>query len=205
VSLVLLLARAAAQEPPADAAATEEGAGWGGRASLSYYYLPHDSDFLVAIGAADHGALHLEARYGYEDRRTASFFAGWNLGFGEAVRLDLVPMIGAAVGRTGGILPALELTLAWGPLEYYVEAEVLVDLADTSSSYFYAWSELSVAPVPWARVGVALQRTRVVHTGREITPGVLLGFSVWRLDLTAYWFDPGADGQYAVVSAGVSF
>ncbi len=62
-----------------------------------------------------------------------------------------------------------------------------------------------MAPVEWLRAGVVIERTRVIHTPREVTPGLLVGFSVWRLDLTGYWFAPGADGQYAAVSAGVRF
>jgi hypothetical protein len=188
-----------------EAAASDEAESWKGRASLSAYFLSVGSDLLVPVGAADHGALHLEARYGYEDRQTASFFAGWNLALGGAVEVELVPMLGGAVGRTNGLVPALELTLSWGPLQYYLEAEVLIDLASVSSSHYYGWSELSWAPVEWMRTGLVLQRTRLMNTGREVNPGLLIGFSVWKLDLTGYWFEPGGHGQYVVVSAGVRF
>ena len=203
--LLTLLVRAAAARAEEAAAASDETSNWKGRASLSAYFVTNGSDYLVAVGAADHGALHLEARYGYEDRRTASFFAGWNLALGGAVEVEVVPMLGVAVGRTNGLVPALELTLSWGPLQYYLEAEVLIDLASVSSSYYYGWSELSAAPVEWMRAGIVLQRTRLVNTGREVTPGLLIGFSVWKLDLTGYWFEPGGKGQYVVVSAGVRF
>jgi hypothetical protein len=201
--LLTLIVRAAAARAEEAATASDEKVNWKGRGSLSAYFVPDGSDFLVAVGAADHGALHLEARYGYEDRRTASFFAGWNLAFGGAVEMEVVPMFGVAVGQTNGLVPALELTLSWGPLQYYLEAEVLIDLASVSSSYYYGWSELSAAPVEWMRAGIAIQRTRLVSTGREVSLGPLIGFSVWKIDLTAYWFDPGGSGQYVVVSAGV--
>ncbi len=126
---------AASQE---SAAPEEEAATWEGRASLSWYFLPDDADYLIATGAADRGALHLEARYGYEDRRTVSLFAGWNLGFGDELEVTVVPMLGAVVGRTNGMAPALELTLAWGPLEYYLETEYVIDFASTDASYLYA-------------------------------------------------------------------
>jgi len=35
--------------------------------------------------------------------------------------------------------------------------------------------------------------------------GPLLGFSVWKLDLTAYWFQPGGIDQFFVASIGVTF
>jgi hypothetical protein len=203
--LLTLFVRSTAARAEEAAPASAETASWKGRVSLSAYFFPDASDYLVAVGAADHGALHLEARYGYEDRRTASFFAGWNLALGGAVEVEVVPMLGAAVGRTNGLVPALELTLSWGPLQYYLEAEVLVDLASVSSSYYYGWSELSLALVEWMRAGIAIQRTRLVNAGREVTPGLLIGFSPWKLDLTGYWFEPGGSGQYVVVSAGVRF
>jgi hypothetical protein len=203
--LLTLIVRATAARAEEAAAPPAETASWKGRGSLSAYFVPDGSDFLVAVGAADHGALHIEARYGYEDRQTASFFAGWNLALGGAVEVEVVPMLGAAVGRTNGLVPALELTLSWGPLQYYLEAEVLIDLASASSSHYYGWSELSLSLVEWVRAGIAIQRTRIVNAGREVTPGLLIGFSVWKLDLTGYWFDPGGNGHYAVVSAGVRF
>jgi hypothetical protein len=203
--LFTLMVRAAAARAAEAGAASNGTASWNGRGSLSAYLFPNGSDYLVAVGAADHGALHLEARYGYEDRRTASFFAGRNLAFGGAVEVQVVPMLGAAVGRRNGLVPALELTLSWGPLQYYLEAEFLIDLASLSSSYYYGWSELSGAPVAWMRAGIVIQRTHLVNTRREVTPGLLIGFSVWKLDLTGYWFEPGGNGQYVVVSTGVRF
>jgi hypothetical protein len=193
----------------APAPASEAAPPWTGRASASLYFLPHDTDYVLFTGAADRGPLHLEARYNYEDRRTLSLWAGWNWSTGKAVELTVVPMLGAVLGTTNGIAPGLELTLEWGPLTWYVETEVVVDLGNTDASYFYSWSELS-AKVPEGRLeslrgGVVIQRTRAFQQPRDVTPGLLVGYTVGRFELNAYWFWPGGDGQYAALSAGTQF
>jgi len=181
------------------------GSGWSGRASASWYFLPGQPDYVLPTAAADRGPLHLEGRYNYENRETGSFFVGWNLELGDELVLQLVPMLGGVVGKTSGVAPGLELTLGWGPLEYYLETEIVFDLGSSSSSYFYAWSQLAGSPAEWLHAGVVLQRTRVIRTQREVSPGLFVGVSALRLELTFYLFNPGADGQYAALSAGVHF
>jgi hypothetical protein len=79
------------------------------------------------------------------------------------------------------------------------------DLEDSDSHYFYRWSELSFWPSEWLRAGVVTQRTRVYQTERDVQRGLLLGLALDRLDATAYFFNPGADDHFTVVSLGVSF
>jgi len=176
---------------------------WG--PSVLLYVLRDEADFLQPTLTADRGPLHLEARYNYEDRETGSAFVGWNLSFGEELKLGLTPMLGGVFGRTNGIALALTLTLEWGPLALWTQSEYVFDLGDSSASYFYAWSELSVSPVEWLRAGLALQRTRVVETPLEVQWGPLLGFSVWKLTATAYLFAPGQESQYVVLAVAGSF
>jgi hypothetical protein len=173
--------------------------------SGALYVLPDEENFLQPTLRADHGRLHLETRYNYEDRGSLSFFAGANFEFGEKVTLTLTPMLGGLVGQTDGIIPALEAGLGFGRFEAYAEAEYVFDLDDSSSNYFYMWSELSVWATEWLRAGVVTQRTRVYQTERDIQRGLLLGFSWKSLDGSVYLFNPGDDDHFTVVSLGVSF
>ncbi len=195
--------RPSAQEPAASAAAAAPS--WSFDVSGALYVLPGEEDFLQPAFRADGGRLHLEARYNYEDRESVSFFAGANFAFGSKVEVSLVPMIGGLVGRTDGIVPGLEADITVGPFEAYGEAEYVVDLGDSSSSYFYMWSELSVRPTGWLRAGLVTQRTRVYQTEREIQRGPLVGFEWKSVSGSVYWFNPGADDWLTVVSLGVSF
>ena len=191
--------------PPAAPAAEAEETGWEFGLSGALYVLPDEGDYVQPTFKADHGLFHLETRYNYEDRDSASFFVGANFEFGDKVKLALTPMIGGLVGQTDGIIPGLEADFTVGPFEAYGEAEYVFDLNDSSSKYFYMWSELSLWPTGWLRAGVVTQRTRVYRTDRDIQRGLLVGFTLKKVDGTVYFFNPGADDHFTVVSLGVSF
>lgn len=149
--------------------------------------------------------MHLEGRYNYESLHTASFFVGWNFAFGDAVTFGFTPLAGCMVGDAGGPVLGLELSIAWGPLSLSSEGEWVFDVQNGTGGFAYVWSELDVSPWEWFRAGMALQRTRVFHTPREVIVGPLVGVAVWKMSVTAYWFQPGGSAQSFVVSAAVSF
>jgi DNA-binding NtrC family response regulator len=45
----------------------------------------------------------------------------------------------------------------------------------SSDSFFYNWSELTIAPWDWVRFGMVTQRTRLYDSDREIQRGFLVG------------------------------
>jgi hypothetical protein len=190
---------------PVAAPGASESAPWEWGPSVLLYVLRNEANYLQPTLTADRGALHLEGRYNYEDRETGSAFVGWNLSFGEELKFGLTPMLGGVFGRTNGIAPALTLTLEWGPIALWSQCEYVFDLGDSSGSFFYAWSELSVSIVDWLRAGLVLQRTRVFRTSTDFQGGPLLGVSIWKLTATAYLFAPGQDDQFFVVAIGGSF
>ena len=106
VALLLLCGtRALGQAPPpgpASAPAPAAGAGeapvgWSFSAAAYGYLLP-DDEYVQPAFTADRGRLHLEARYNYEGRDTASAWLGLNLGGGETVAWELTPMVAAVLG-----------------------------------------------------------------------------------------------------------
>jgi hypothetical protein len=197
---------AAAQEPaPAAPPASDSAPAWEFGVSGALYVLPDEEDFVQPTFRADRGWLHLESRYNYEDLDSVSFFVGANFEFGEDVKLTLTPMLGGLVGDTDGIIPALEADFSVWKLEAYAEAEYVFDLDDSSSNYFYMWSELSLWPTEWLRAGVVTQRTRVYQTDRDVQRGLLVGFALKQIDGTVYFFNPGDDDHFTVVSLGISF
>ena len=201
---ILTASAAVGQDAPPTQPATASEASWELGLSGAAYLLPHEEDFMQPTLRADHGRLHLETRYNYEDRDSASFFAGPSFAFGDKVKLTLTPMLGGLVGNTNGIVPALEADLSAGLFQAYAEGEYVFNLDDSSSRYFYMWSELSLWPTEWLRAGVVTQRTRVYQTNREIQRGLLVGFSFKRAEGTVYFFNPGADDHFTVVSIGIS-
>ena len=89
----------------------------------------------------------------------------------ETVPERLRPMIGGVFGDTTGIAPGYKGSLTWRKLELYSEGEYVFDTGSTSDSFFYNWSELTLAPVEWFRFGLVTQRTRVYKTDRDTQRG----------------------------------
>jgi hypothetical protein len=178
---------------------------WSYSVSGAFYLLPDEANFLQPTVRADRGHLHLEARYNYEDLGSASFLFGANFETGDALTLSVAPMIGALIGRTAGVMPALEVGLAWKHLEGYAEAEYVLVSGGDDGDYFYMWSELGLWATDWLRAGGAAQRTRVHHADRDVQPGLLVGARRARVDGTVYLFSPGGDDAYAAVSVAIAF
>lgn len=190
----------AAEAAAAPAGPGPEAPSWSWEASAYQYWLPQDADFLLGIAKADRGGLHLEARWNYEDLRTASAWVGWNLETGEALHLTVTPMAGVVLGRTNGLAPGLELDLRWRWLGLYAEAEYVVDLEDAGASYFYLWSELTADPADWLALGLVGQRTRLVQTSVEVQRGLMGRLAFGGLSATAYLFNPATPDWFAVAA-----
>jgi hypothetical protein len=157
------------------------------------------------IAAADRGALHLEARYGYETKDARSAFAGWTFSGGDAVAWELTPLVGGGWGPVQAFIPGLEASLAWGKLDFYTEVEFVRDRNDSSASYNYAWSELGFKALDWLRIGAVGQRTRAYGGEREFQRGPFAQVLWGPATIGAYWFNPGSGDQVVVVSIGATF
>lgn len=161
-----------------------------------------DNNYTSAVATADRGPLHLEARYSYEAVDSRSAFVGWTFSGGETLTWEITPLLGGVWGPLQAIVPGVELSLAYGRFDFYLEGEY-VD--DGDEPYAYAWSELGFAAQDWLRVGVAAQRTRIFGEDREIQRGPFAQVSWDHVTLGGFWFNPGADDQIFVGSIGVAF
>ena len=178
---------------------------WSFRAALASYQLPDEDDYLQPTLVATRGALHVESRYNYEGRRSISGFLGWHVAAGSRITVEFTPLLGAVMGDTDGVIPAVSLAVGLRRLEFYTEGEYVIDLGSSDDSFLYNWSEFSVWATDWLRAGAVAQRTRVLQQPREIQRGVLIGIAIRRAEATVYVFNPGADDYYVVTSVGVSF
>jgi len=178
---------------------------WSFSASASTYVVPDDSNYVQPTFTADRGWLHLEARYNYEALDTGSAWLGYNIGGGETLEWELTSMLGGVFGDTTGIAPGYKGLLNWRWLELYSEGEYLFDTGNSSDSFFYNWSELTLAPAEWFRFGLVTQRTRVYETDRDIQRGLLAGFSFKAASLTGYVFNPDDEEATFVLAVGLTF
>lgn len=189
-----------AAPPEAATAGEPEKTTWDVEASL-YAYLPPGEEFYgQPTVAADHGALHLEVRYNYEALRAGSFWAGWNFGFGDALRVDATLMAGGVVGETiRGVAPGYKLTVSWNSIELYGEGEYVVDVNDSSNDFLYNWAQLGYSPLEWLTVGFASQRTRTYQAGLDVARGPFISLSMHGVTGSVYVFNP--DRKPTVVAA----
>jgi hypothetical protein len=192
-------------QAPAPATPQPAEARWTAAAELALYVIPDEENYLWPTVSADRSWLHLEARYNYEDRNTASFWAGVNFDWGERVNLAITPMFGVVTGDTDGIAPGFLFTLSAGKLELYSEGELMLDAGGKEDSFYYSWTELSVTPVSWLSVGLAAQKTRAYQTARYIERGVLAGTSWRNMSLTGYVFEPFSDQKTVVIAFAIEF
>jgi hypothetical protein len=178
---------------------------WSFGATAYGYFVPQDQDYPSAIVTADRGAVHLEARYNYEDIDTGSVFFGWNFAFGRVLTLDLTPIFGGVYGAIDGVAPGYELTLSYKRFALYSESEYFIDVGDSSGNFFYTWAQLTFAPTPWLQAGLVAQRTKAYQTELDIQRGFLVQGSWRNLSLTVYVFNPGFADPTTAVSVGVTF
>jgi hypothetical protein len=188
--------------PVAEEAATRR---WSFSASVYTYIVPDASEYAQPTVTADRDWLHLEARYNYEALQSGSAWVGYNFGGGERLGWELSPMLGGVFGDLNGIAPGYKGSVSWWKLELYSEGEIVFDVGDSPESFFYNWSELTLAPLDWLRFGLVTQRTRVYETDRDIQRGLLAGLMYGMVDLPTYAFNLDDAKPTWVVAVGVSF
>jgi len=184
--------RAAAKEP------------WEISLTVDGYLLP-DQGYVNPTAAADHGRLHLEARYNYENLRTGSLWAGYNFSTGKKLALSLTPMIGGVFGRTTGIAPGCEAAVTYKKIKLSISNEYVFDTTDKSGSFYYSWPQLTYSPTDWLRVGLVAQRTKAFKTELDVQRGFLVGLSHRQAEFTVYIFNAGWTNPTVVLEAGWNF
>jgi len=178
---------------------------WSYKIVAYYYILPGEKNTTTLMGYADHKALHLEARYNYEDKKTASVFGGYKFEAGRKLKLTITPMAGLVFGNTNGIAPALEIGLGWKKLDFYSESEYVIDFAGKENDFYYNWTELAITPLKKFRTGVSASRTRLYHSDLDIQKGIFAQYSFWKLMVGAYYFNPFSNEYFVIATLGIEF
>jgi len=197
-----------AQQAPANPPAAPQAAvkvPWDVSLTVDGYIPPDQDDYVSPILAADHGWLHLEARYNYENQRTGSVWVGYNFSTGKKLVLNLTPMIGGVFGLSKGIAPGLEASLTYQRIKLSIANEYVFDTSDMHRSLYYSEPQLTYSLTSWARVGLTAQRTKALHTGFAVQRGFLVGFSHKKAEFTTYVYNAGWSAPTAVLEVAWSF
>jgi hypothetical protein len=179
---------------------------WSGSLAAYYYFIPGDKIPPTITGIADHGALHLESRYNYEDINSLSVFAGYNIekNLGE-LSIAATPMAGMVVGNTKGILPGLEFTFSYKTFTLYSENEYMLDFKGKENYFFYSWTQLSAEAFKNVSAGVLAQSLRWYQTKFDVQRGLFGEYSTGRFTFDLYYFNPFTDYHFIIASANISF
>ena len=114
-------------------------------------------------------------------------------------------MVGAVCGKTHGYAPGYEFTFSWWKFQLYNEGEYVFDTGDSADSFFYTWSEPTLAPVAWFQFGLLIQRTKAYQTDLDIQRGFLVRFTYKKVDVSAYALNADVDKPTYVLAGNVSF
>ena len=204
--LLLLIAlfplRLIAQEAESDSATTKE---WSFSAWAEMFIIPHEDDIFNPTFYARHKTLHLEARYNYEDKNTASLWAGYRFKFGKQVKFVLVPMAAIVFGNTNGVAPGLEMEIMYKKFDFYSESEHVFDFSSRENNFFYMYSELAIRPIHALRTGIMTQRTKLFESDRELQRGIFTEYYFGRFRAGVFYFNPFASDQFWIASFSVDF
>jgi hypothetical protein len=188
-----------------DTATENEESSWQFSLTGTTYVARNAHDYFNPTLTADGDWLHLEARYNYEALKTGSIWLGYNFNTGDKLAISVTPMLGGIFGDLTGIAPGYTIELNYGPFEAYTQGEYFIDTGMRSGNFFYNWSEFSIVPVRWIRVGLVLDRTKALGDDLSIRRGPLLGFRYKDFDFTTYWLSPGSNESTFVFAATINF
>lgn len=192
----------ATQQSAEAAAATEP---WAFNLTVDGYIVPNEQGYASPVLTADHGWLHLEARYDYENLRTGSLWLGYNFTAGKTLVLTLTPMVGGVFGRTTGIAPGCEASLTYKKLSLSVSNEYVFDTDSKRGNFYYAWPELTYSVLDWLKVGLVAQHTKAFETPLMVDRGFLVGVSHNKAEFTTYVFNAGFTEPTVVLEVGYQF
>jgi hypothetical protein len=165
-----------------------------------YYVQPKSIGFIVPkVSYQGAGNWHAEARYNYEEIQTGSVHIGKKFSFKTLPDLEVTPLAGVCFGRlTGGSIGS-SIKFSLGRFDFFSEPQYVYSITDSSSSYFYSWSELLFNCSSSFYGGVAFQQTKTISELPFYEPGLVAGCSIRNFDIPLYFFSPFNDRRNFVL------
>jgi len=150
------------------------------------------NNFGMGIAGAYYKKIFALTRWNYEGLNSFSMLGGYSFSNQKhALKWEIIPMGGLAVGNFTALLPALRLNLAYKKFTLTSETEYAYSLNEKNESYFFIWSELRYLILPWLQTGIAAQRSRLYTSGRNVDRGFLINTTLFsKLNVGGYIFDP---------------
>ena len=172
---------------------------------LYTYYAAMSGFYLIPVASVDVNNWHIEARYNYEDVRTASVWAGPTFEWKGAVPGYVAPLGGVVFGNLNGVALGLETETTYDIFSLYAEAEYVVVPSDRTSDYFYLWADFTATFWEQLHVGLTLQRLRAVEQAPATSPGAFVGTTIGIVTPKIYAFGLTSDEPYFMLSIDVEW
>lgn len=173
---------------------------WSYEAFVYYYIFPEETNTVTLLGYVDHNALHLEARYNYEDEKTTSIFGGYNFEFGHKLKFEITPMVGFLVGNTKGVASGLEVDILWRKLDFYMESEYIFDFDGKEDDFYYSWIELGISPFRNFRTGISANNTRLFESEIDNQKGIFVEYAFGKFSMGVHYFNPFSNEYYLITT-----
>ena len=150
------------------------------------------------------GGYYAELRYNYEDINTVSFYSGKTFFAGKAKQISITPMAGFAAGTFTGVSAACKAEAEEGIFFFSTEFQYSKDLKNADGSFMFSWSEAGVSVFETGFMGAAMQTT--FQNGEKlIEPGLVVGFTVRRVTVPLYLFNPFKNDKWFLLGINYEF
>jgi hypothetical protein len=196
------------QNPPGDSLdlpKSDSASKWSFYGEADYYAFPAEPDILLGIAMANKDIWHVEARYNYEERNTASLFGGLNFTFGNQLQLVLTPMAGIVFGNLNGAAPGLETDLSYKIFNFNSQSEWVFDFSGKEGNFFYSFNQLGVTVFDRIGLGITAQRTRLFKTSLDLQRGFYVQYAFWKLNAGISYFNPFSTDYFFMAMLSIDF
>jgi hypothetical protein len=178
---------------------------WSFSAEGDQYVFPTEADILTLIASANKNKLHLEARYNYENRNTASLWGGMNFSFGKNVKFVLTPIAGVVFGQMNGLAPGLLADISYKSLYFNSQTEWVFDFKSSEESFVYTFLQLGVGVTENLSLGITAQRSRLILSNTDLQRGFFAEYTFWKMTAGLSYFDPFSSDYYFMAVLAVDF
>jgi hypothetical protein len=166
-----------------------------GQTGLEQYYYVQKKQPVVLVPVFHFQSSrnwYVEARYNYEELRSASVYIGKN--FVNKNESDFswsaTPILGVIGGRFKGGSAGINVNMEYGRVSFCSQSQFSFAPKSSSDNFIFSWSEVAIEPLPWLFVGASVQYTRQVKSRNTmIEEGLVLGFNFRNWTFPVYGFN----------------
>jgi hypothetical protein len=175
-----------------------------GQAAFEQYYYIQKNEPLTLVPIVhiqNDRNWYVEARYNYEELRSASVYVGKNFSKeSESLYYSVTPIIGGVAGKFTGGSAGMNLQVEYGKFFFYSQSQFTFTPKSKGNNFLFGWAELAVEPLPWVYLGLSLQHTHDLRTHGKVTEeGIVIGFNFRRWTFPLYGFNLGDSQRYFIL------